>query len=215
MNIGFLFDLDGVLIDSETEYTRIWSAIERCFPTGVENFARAIKGTTLDNILATYFKPEDRASVEHMLYDMEAAMRYDYCPGAENLLSELKWRGIPAAIVTSSKKVKMEHLRQQRPELWDSVHAVIDADSVTRSKPDPQGYLIGASRIGVDAGRCVVVEDSLQGIRAGKNAGSFVVGLTGTFGRKSLEGEPDMLIDSLRELDLNTVMKAVEERNGR
>ena len=57
-NIGFLFDLDGVLIDSESEYTQIWEEIDRHFPTGIENFAIRIKGQTLPEILNANFSPE-------------------------------------------------------------------------------------------------------------------------------------------------------------
>lgn len=213
MKIGFLFDLDGVLIDSEREYSRIWSEIDKYYPTGVTDFAYRIKGTTLENILTTYFQASDREAVSDMLFSKEQAMRYNYCNGAEELLSALRVRNIPVAIVTSSKKEKMEHLRSQHPELWERVESIVDADSVKRSKPDPQGYLIGAARIGLSAGQCVVVEDSLQGIRAGKSAGCFVVGLTGTFGREVLESEPDILLDCLTEIDLDAIIREMKIRN--
>ena len=213
MSIGFLFDLDGVLIDSEREYTRIWNSIEDRFPTEVENFSYRIKGTTLENILSTYFKESDHPAVKKMLFSLEQQMQYDYYEGAESLLDILDKKGIRKAIVTSSKQDKMAHLRQQHPELWNRVDTIVDADSVTRSKPDPQGYLIGAERIGIQPEHCVVVEDSLQGIRAGKAAGCYVVGLTGTFGREALEGEPHLLLASLTELNLDAVIQEVERRN--
>lgn len=212
MNIGFLFDLDGVLIDSEKEYTHIWSGIDVLFPTGVAGFAQAIKGTTLENILDTYFRPEDKPAVKKLLYEKEQQMRYDYCEGAEDLLAQLRRRGIPHAIVTSSKQDKMEHLRSQHPELFTIVNAIVDADDVTRSKPDPQGYLIGARKIGIPPQRCAVVEDSLQGIRAGKAAGCYVIGLTSTFGRSRLDGEADVLLDSLAEIDLEQVVNILQNR---
>ena len=77
--IGFLFDLDGVLIDSEREYTRIWTDIDKAYPTGIENFALKIKGTTLDNILSTYYPEEEvKKNVKRMLDEEESAMKYDY-----------------------------------------------------------------------------------------------------------------------------------------
>lgn len=212
MNIGFLFDLDGVLIDSETEYTRIWDAIDTAFPTGVTGFTQAIKGTTLENILSTYFQPGQHEAVCRMLRDMESAMTYNYCTGAEELLKKLQEHGIHSAIVTSSKADKMKHLRQQRPELWELVNTIVDADCVTRSKPDPQGYLIAATRLGLSPAKCVVVEDSLQGIRAGKAAGCHVVGLTATFGKERLEGEADVLLDNLNQLDFESVIQLLRGR---
>ena len=94
MNIGFLFDLDGVLIDSEREYTRIWNSIEDRFPTEVENFSYRIKGTTLENILSTYFKESDHPAVKKMLFALEQQMQYDYCDGAESLLDILDNKGL-------------------------------------------------------------------------------------------------------------------------
>lgn len=212
MKIGFLFDLDGVLIDSEKEYTRIWSGIDACFPTGVADFAQAIKGTTLENILDTYFSAADQPAVKRLLYDSEQQMQYNYCDGAWSLLEELKRRGIPHVIVTSSKQDKMAHLRRQRPELFEMVDAIVDADDVTRSKPDPQGYLIGASKIGVSPQHCVVVEDSVQGMRAGRSAGCYVIGMTATFGRMRIEGEADEFLDSLDRLDLDKIIHILENR---
>ena len=70
--IGFLFDLDGVIIDSEREYTRIWHAIDQKFPTGVENFEYVIKGRTLTEILDTFFPDRDtHPKVTDMLNEME------------------------------------------------------------------------------------------------------------------------------------------------
>lgn len=89
-NIGFLFDLDGVIIDSESRYTEIWGEINGCFPTGVAQFEHKIKGTTLDNILSTYFDEADRDSVVAMLNEKEQAMVYDYLPGAKELLETIK-----------------------------------------------------------------------------------------------------------------------------
>lgn len=90
-NIACLFDLDGVLIDSERMYTKIWEAIEKEFPTGVENFAYKIKGTTLEDILDRYFPdPEIRKKVTSEIYRLEGMMIYGPKPGAMELLDALK-----------------------------------------------------------------------------------------------------------------------------
>ena len=93
-NIGFLFDLDGVLIDSESEYTRIWEEIDRHFPTGIENFAIRIKGQTLPEILNANFSPEIHSNVIDMLNSMEQRMSYRMLPGAQEMLDTLRTRGI-------------------------------------------------------------------------------------------------------------------------
>ncbi len=209
---AILFDLDGVIIDSETEYTTIWSEIERLFPTGVQDFARVIKGTTLPDILNTYFPAQQHEAVTAQLRQREAQMQYEYCPGAYTLLKALKESEIQTAIVTSSKADKMQYLRQLHPELFDMVDVVIDADSVTRSKPDPQGYQLAMQALQTTPAKCIVIEDSLQGVRAGKNAGAYVIGLTGTMGRNIIAPEADLCIDSLQETDV-TMLREILSRN--
>jgi HAD superfamily hydrolase (TIGR01509 family) len=211
-NIGFLFDLDGVLVDSETEYTRIWNEINDIFPTGVENFAHVIKGTTLPNILSTYFSKHDIKEITRLLYQKEEEMRYDYCSGARDLIIELKKRHIPMAIVTSSNKDKMRHLWRDMPELQELIDVVVDADMVTNSKPDPEGYLLGAKLLGINPRNCVVVEDSIQGMRAGKSADSLVIGVATTFDSNKIGNEPDILLNSLTEIELDKVINILKTR---
>lgn len=198
---AFLFDLDGVLIDTETTYSGIWRDIEKQFPTGVENFDKVIKGTTLEDILSRYFSGEGvREKVEKLLYEAEDKMRYTYCPYALDLLAILNAEGIPCAMVTSSDDKKMDHLRREMPELIPLFSTIIDGSQVTRSKPDPEGYLSAAAKLGVDSQDCVVVEDSLQGVKAGRNAGAFVIGVAGTLPADTLAPHVDIVVHSLQEV---------------
>lgn len=211
-NIAFLFDLDGVIIDSEREYTEIWHKINLAYPTGVDNFEVAIKGCTLDNILASYFNPQDIADVRDMLHRLESEMRYDYCPGSDRFLADTATRGIPAALVTSSDKVKMAHLYEQHPELADAFRFTVTADLISHSKPHPEGYLLAASRLGVAPEKCVVFEDSFQGICAGKAAGAFVVGIKGTIPVEKIRDKADLCVGSLAEIDMPHLINIVTER---
>lgn len=198
---AFLFDLDGVLIDTESIYSEIWRDIESHFPTGIPNFDKVIKGTTLEDILSNYFdSPDVRPKVEEMLLEAEKNMQYRYCDSTLDLLAVLNMEGIPCALVTSSDDIKMAHLWQQMPELKPLFKLVIDGTQVTRSKPDPQGYLMAAERLGIASEKCVVVEDSLQGVKAGEAAGAYVVGVIGTLPGEVLEPHADRLVNSLKEL---------------
>lgn len=197
MSKAYLFDLDGVLVDSETEYTRIWEKIGNEFPTGIKDLARRIKGTTIDNILATYFpEPERGSAVRARLYELEGSMSFNVFPGARLLLDTLKEGGIPCALVTSSNNVKMRLLWGQNPDLKDYFQAIVTADQVKRSKPDPEGYLKAAEMLGMDPKDCTVVEDSLQGVKAGKNAGCRVIGVAGTLPAEVLAPFSDILTDT-------------------
>lgn len=179
-NIAVLFDLDGVLIDTEGLYTEFWAETGREFGVPSPTFAQDIKGTTLKSILDYFPGDELKARVMKRIHDFEDTMRYRMFDGVESFLKSLKEAGIPTAIVTSSDEVKMACLFGQLPALRDMVDIVIDASMVTRSKPDPQGYLLAADKLGVDPADCYVFEDSLQGLQAGRSAGATVIGLATT-----------------------------------
>lgn len=198
---AFLFDLDGVIIDSENSYSRIWESIEKIYPTGVENFPVVIKGSTLDKILTTWFKDEDRADVERRLYELEAQMEYEACKGAIEFLEILKNRNIPTALVTSSDQKKMTHLWRQLPDLKQYFDIIITGDMVNQSKPNPEGYLLAASRLDVNPENCVIAEDSRQGLQAARAAGALVVGIVGTLPYVTVEPLSDIAITNLMELE--------------
>ena len=210
--IGFLFDLDGVLIDSESEYTRIWTEIDRHFPSGVDNFPIVIKGQTLPEILNTHYPVELHDSVVEMLNAKEQQMRYEYLPGAFELLSRLNEEGYGCVLVTSSNEMKMNHLREERPELEHFFADIVTADKITHSKPHPEGYLLGASMLGVPAAKCVVFEDSRQGVRAGNAAGAFVIGLTTTLPAETLKPYCNRIVGTLADIDLNELAEILKER---
>lgn len=213
MRTAALFDLDGVLIDSETIYTEIWTRIEKRFPTGISDFPRLIKGTTLDNILDTYFNDSEvRRNVVKMLYDEEKQMKYKFCTGAEQLLSALRNNNIPMALVTSSNKDKMAGLFMQIPHLKDFFDTIIVGEMVVHSKPHPEGYLLAAEKLAVNPSNCAVFEDSLQGVKAGHAAGAYVIGDAGTLQADVLRPWCDMIVDSLDEIDVNRLITALSER---
>ncbi len=212
-NYGFLFDLDGVLIDSESEYSRIWATVNKEYPTGVSNLEVKIKGCTLEKILDDYYRdPEIRNKVVDRLYSLEGQMKYAYLPGAKQLLEKLQRENIPAVMVTSSNDDKMRHLDEELPDIRSFFNHIITADLITRSKPDPEGYLKGASMIEKDIKKCVVLEDSLQGVKAGKNAGAYVIGVIGTLPEEVLAPYSDLLVHSLEEIDLDFIKKELDAK---
>ena len=210
--LGALFDLDGVLVDTESLYTRFWSDTDRLYPTGIDDYARAIKGMTLTKILENYATDELKAIIVEAIHNFEATMVYPLMEGAAELLADLRRHGIPTAIVTSSDSVKMSHLFRDLPDLRPMVDEVIDASKVTRSKPDPQGYLLGAEAIGVEPENCFVFEDSFQGLAAGKASGAMVVALATTFPRERIEREAEahLIIDSLAGFGVEQMLRLAE-----
>lgn len=197
-----LFDLDGVIVDTESIYTDFWDDIDRRYPTGVDNFARVIKGNTLARILDTYFDENLRDEILVLLKEQEESMRYRLFDGVSDFLDRLIENDIPKAIVTSSNNRKMSKLFSQIPELRPKFEAIITDAMVERSKPDPQGYLIAAETLGVDSSDCVVFEDSFAGLEAGRRAGAYVVALATTNPRESLYEKADEVIDSFIGYDI-------------
>lgn len=211
-NIGFLFDLDGVLIDSESEYTRIWEEIDRHFPTGIENFAIRIKGQTLPEILNANFCPEIHSNVIDMLNSMEQRMSYRMLPGAQEMLDTLRTRGIGCVLVTSSNDMKMRHLREELPQLESYFNDIVTADRISRSKPDPEGYLLGARLLDADPHRCVVFEDSVQGVKAGQSSGAYVVGLTTTLPESQIGDFCHRCVGTLADVDTDSIIEILRNR---
>lgn len=192
---GVLFDLDGVLIDSETMYTRFWRDIDRRYPTGIDDYAIHIKGTTLGEIMKHYSDEEVKADILRRIDEFQATMQYPLFDGVTDFLEALRSAGIPAAIVTSSDDRKMKRLFTQHPDFRGYFSAVIDASMVTRSKPDPQGYLLAAEAIGCDPEDCFVFEDSLQGLKAGAASGATVIAIATTYPREALTGKAALVLD--------------------
>lgn len=211
-NVGFLFDLDGVLIDSENEYTKIWSQINKEFPTGKPDLEYIIKGTTLPQILNQHFEENQREAVAARLHELENKMRYEYLPFAREFLEILKSRNLPCALVTSSDNQKMAHLKEELPNILDFFDFVVTGDLVKTSKPSPEGYLLGASKLNCEPTNCVVFEDSLQGVMAGKNAGALVVGVVGTLPAETLAPYSHILIRNFNELDPDDLIEKLENR---
>lgn len=209
--VGALFDLDGVIIDSETRYTEFWAEVGRNFKLPSPTFAYDIKGTTLSDILDTYFADEPvRSGVIAMIHDFENRVQYDLFPGVYELIDSLRARGVRCAIVTSSDDVKMRFLYGQHPDFRAHFDVIIDGTQVTNSKPDPEGYLLAATRLGCAPEDCFVFEDSFPGLEAGRRAGATVVGVATTNPRDTLTGKADIIVDTIGDLDADTLLASIK-----
>lgn len=201
-----LFDLDGVLIDSEGAYTDYWVQIDRIYPTHIDNFPLVIKGTTLPDILNRYFAAELHADIIERGREYESQMKFPLFEGASEVILKVKHAGIPMAVVTSSMNDKMMRLKSFYPDFFELFNLILTGNDVKKSKPNPEGYITAARRIGVDPAHCIVVEDSVQGMQAGHSAGAFVVGICHTVGYEATEREADVVINGIDEFDIDTLI---------
>ena len=203
---GVLFDLDGVLIDTEGTYARFWTAVNERFPTGVPDFATSIKGSNLQEILSAHFPSEVRPTVKQILERFQDEMRFDYFPGAMELVTSLRRAGLPTCVVTSSDQRKMDALAGQHPEFPGLFDAIVTGDMVHHSKPDPECFLLGARMIGCDIAHCIVFEDSLKGLQAGRASGAHVVGLTTTYSAEMVSPFCDLMAGDIRDITLEMLL---------
>ena len=199
-----LFDFDGVLMDTEAQYTRFWDETGRKF-VDMDGFGSMIKGQTLVQIFGKYFADrteEEMRAVEEAINEYERNMTYEFIPGARGFLNELRQAGIPTAIVTSSNNQKMSQVYKAHPDLHTLVDAILTSEHFSKSKPDPECFLKGMEMLGGTPETTVVFEDSIHGITAGRAAGAYVTGLATTNKREVIEPLCDMVIDNFSDFSL-------------
>lgn len=207
LKCAVLFDLDGVLLDSEGQYSIFWEQMDHEYPTGIQRFASFIKGFHLARIL-NYFENEDvRQQVLDKLLEFERHMNYEFFPGALEFVKELRSAGIPMAIVTSSDHKKMQALYSQYPEFPTLFDKIVTGDMVTKAKPDPDCFLMGARQLGVDIKDCIVFEDSRNGLIAGRESGALVIGISTTLDRDTVGQLSDLTLNAVEELTVERMLE--------
>lgn len=178
-----LFDLDGVVFDTEPQYSVFWGSICRQYHPEHPGLEHEIKGQTLTQIYDRWFNGpllSERDSITSRLNDYEQQMHYDFIAGFEALITSLHAHGVKTAVVTSSNLPKMESVYRYQPTFQSLFDAILTSEDFDRSKPDPDCYMKAAQRLGAQSDECIVFEDSFNGLRAGKAAGMMVVGLATT-----------------------------------
>lgn len=195
MNKTLLFDFDGVMVDSEKHYSVFWEDLGKRL-LGVSGFGAKVKGATLKALLDEYFPGDAEAEriITEELDRLEAEMVYEYIPGADSFVAEGRRRGWKVAVVTSSNLVKMRSVYAKLPELPSMFDAILTAEDVRRSKPDPDPYLTAMGRLGSDPAHSAVFEDSLNGLRSARSSGATVVGLTTTISPETVRKYSDLQI---------------------
>lgn len=174
-----LFDLDGVIIDTESQYSIFWASIGQQYLPEMPDFAQRIKGQSLVQIYRGFFDGQVavQAEITKQLDAFEIQMTYPLFNGVVEFLEELQQSGIPAAIVTSSNLQKMENVARVHPNFSQWFTRVFTAEDSAVSKPAPDCYLNAAEKLGFEIADCVVFEDSLNGLKSGRAAGARVLGV--------------------------------------
>ena len=189
-----LFDLDGVILDTEGSYTAFWDDYgSRHFSE--KDFGVKIKGQTLVKILDDYFPEEnERKSITDAINDFERNMSYPFVPGVENYIKSLKSNGIRTAVVTSSNLLKMDNVYRCHPGFREMFDMILTSEDFSESKPSPYCYLKAMRLFGAGPEDCVVFEDSLAGLQAARASGAFVTALTTTNPEEVVRNYADLVI---------------------
>lgn len=189
-----LFDLDGVILDTEGSYTAFWDDYgSRHFSE--KDFGLKIKGQTLVKILDDYFPEEnERKAITDAINDFERNMSYPFVPGVENYIKSLKSNGIRTAVVTSSNLPKMENVYRCHPGFREMFDMILTSEDFSESKPSPYCYLKAMRLFGAGPEDCVVFEDSLAGLQAARASGAFVTALTTTNPEEVVRNYADLVI---------------------
>ena len=207
-----LFDLDGVVFDTEPQYTIFWGSVCRQYHPEHPGLEQEIKGSTLTQIYERWFSGSleaAREDVTRRLNDYEQQMHYDYIEGFEKLVRDLHNHGVKTAVVTSSNMPKMESVYRYQPAFKSLFDAILTSEDFERSKPDPDCYLKAAERLGVKKDECIVFEDSFNGLRSGRAAGMKVVGLATTNSAESISGLSDIQIDNYVGTNYETLSELI------
>lgn len=189
-----LFDLDGVILDTEGSYTAFWDDYgSRHFSE--KDFGLKIKGQTLVKILGDYFPEEnERKSITDAINDFERNMSYPFVPGVENYIKSLKSNGIRTAVVTSSNLLKMDNVYRCHPGFREMFDMILTSEDFSESKPSPYCYLKAMRLFGAGPEDCVVFEDSLAGLQSARASGAFVTALTTTNPEEVVRNYADLVI---------------------
>jgi HAD superfamily hydrolase (TIGR01509 family) len=171
------FDMDGLLVDSEPLWfeaeSMVMKRLQGTWTAGDQDvLVGGSMATTVAYLLSKGTRPAEPAAVARWLLDTMVGLLttrpLPVLPGALELVEEVRSAGMPYALVTSSE-----------PEVANAVLATLDvpfpvvvcAADVARAKPDPEGYLLAAAKLGAEPGQCIALEDSINGITAAEAAG--------------------------------------------
>lgn len=202
--LAALFDFDGVVMDTEPQYSIFWHRIGSEY-LGMDDLERRIKGQTLTYIFDTFFPgmTKEQRQITADLDRYEQEMQYEYVPGVLSFIADLRSHDVRTAVVTSSNEVKMAAVYRAHPEVKTMFDRILTAEMFTASKPAPDCYLLGMKVFGTTPETTWVFEDSFNGLRAGMASGATVIGLATTNPREEIAPLCHRVLDDFRGMNFD------------
>lgn len=208
---GFIFDMDGVLCDSEELMAeaacRMFRELHGVSPApadfrefmgcgSIAYFGGVARRYGVEAVL-----PRDRDRTYEIFREVIAG-HLRPLPGVVKFLQRLQKAGRRTAVATSADPIKLHAILAEIGLPAEGFDALVTAEDVSRNKPEPDIFLFAARKLGLRAGECVVIEDTLPGIEAARRAGMRCLGLWTTFPRAVIEGaRPTWAAADLASLD--------------
>ncbi|MFO7635875.1 MAG: HAD-IA family hydrolase [Clostridia bacterium] len=202
-----IFDMDGVLVDSEEAMVR--SAIQALESYGIhpvkDDFLEFVGmgedmfvgGVARKHGLEYVMEMKDLA---YRIYVEKAKDQVIVFDGAKHVLEQARKAGLKLAVASAADRIKVETNLACIGVDTGFFDGMVTGSEITRKKPHPDIFLEAARIMGVRPGDCVVVEDALSGIEAAKRAGMAVIAVTTSFDRETLEeAGPDRVASSIRQ----------------
>ena len=194
---GVIFDMDGVLCDSEDFMAEAAAAMfaETYGATIHPDEFRPFRGMGEDRYLGGVAQKHgvtlDMPANKNRAYEIflqRIRNRLHPLPGAAEFIATCRARGLKLAVATSADRLKLNGMLPEIGLPHRLFDAIVTGTEVTRKKPDPEIFLTAAKRIGLPAAACLVVEDAASGVQAAKAAGSRCLALTTSLDAATLRG---------------------------
>lgn len=210
--LGVIFDLDGVIVSTDDCHYLAWKQMADeegiSFDRGVNERLRGVsRMASLEIILEKATKSYTQEEKEEMAerknrYYVELIRKLtkdDMLPGVMNVLENLKKKGIRIAIGSSSRNTPIILKQIGLDSYFD---AVADGNQISRSKPDPEVFLLGAKLLGLEPKNCLVVEDADAGVEAALNGGMRALGV----GSASVNPRATYTAATLADADMEQIL---------
>jgi len=219
-NIAILFDMDGVIVDNHEYHLKSWLKFfdEHGVSMSEEEYKQKVNGRTMDEILPKILNRNmGREEIRKLGGQKEETYREMYrphiqpTPGLTHFLQNLKDHNIPFAVATSAPPANVD-FTLGHTGLRETFSAIVDDTMVKEGKPAPEVYLTAAKAINMPPDTCIVFEDALLGIQAGKKANMKVVAVATTHTREELEAEgADLIIDDFSGLEMEKLLELLDD----
>lgn len=201
---GVLFDMDGVLVDSESFMSKaaimMFSELGvKVLPDDFHPFVGMGENKYLGGVAESHgikINIEQAKARAYEIFEIIVRGKLSALPGAHEFIAKCRKRGLKLALATSADRVKMEVNLREIGLSPDSFNSIITGLDVVNKKPSPDIYIMAAKSIGLKPTDCLVVEDAVSGIKSGKSAGCRCLAVTTSFDASALH-EADWIYESL------------------